>query len=230
MAAAKLKVVQAALNPSAAPVAIAQERIAQEKAKGEATLATLKKEREALIQRRIEIQNYTLRDRQELQQLETELTKNIVRSPVDGTILKLNLRNSGQIVKSGSAIAQIAPNQAALVVKARVAAQDIGKIALGQKSLMRVSAYPYPDYGVLEGKVNAIAPDAMTSQTGSVGAATPYYEVTIQPEKTYLVKRDRVIHQYPIQPGMEITADIISQEETVLTFILRKARLLTKSH
>ena len=29
------------------------------------------------------------------------------------------------------------------------------------------------------------------------------------------------------QPGMEIAADIICQEESVLTFILRKARLLT---
>jgi HlyD family secretion protein len=31
---------------------------------------------------------------------------------------------------------------------------------------------------------------------------------------------------YPIQAGMEVTADIISREEILLTFILRKARLL----
>ena len=84
---------------------------------------------------------------------------------------------------------------------------------------MRVSAYPYPDYGVLEGKVSAIAPDAISSGTNN----TPYYEVTIQPQNTYLVKRDR---QYFIHPGMEVTADIIATEETVLTFAIRKARLL----
>lgn len=220
VAAAKLKVVQAALNPSDAPVAIASERIAQEKAKGEAALATLKKEREGLIQSRYEIQNQINRDRQELKQIETELTKSVVRSPVDGTILKLNLRNSGQTVQLGTAIAQIAPSDAAIVVKARLNAQDIGKIALGQKCLMRVSAYPYPDYGVLEGNVTAIAPDAISSQSSN----TPYYEVTIEAQNTYLVKRDR---QYPIQPGMEVTADIIAREETVLAFLIRKARLLT---
>lgn len=220
VAAAKLKAVQAALNPSDATVAIASSRIAQEKAKGEATLATLKKEREALIQIRHEIQNQINRDRQELKQIETELTKSVVRSPVDGTVLKLDLRNTGQTVESGAKIAQIAPSHAGIVVKARVNAQDIGKIALGQKSLMRVSAYPYPDYGVLEGKVSAIAPDTISSASSN----TPYYEVTIQPQNTYLVKRDR---QYPIQPGMEVTADIIATEETVLTFAIRKARLLT---
>ncbi|MCL1471055.1 HlyD family efflux transporter periplasmic adaptor subunit [Argonema antarcticum] len=220
VAQAKLQGVKAALNPSTAPVAIANERIAQEKARGEATIATLRKEREALIERRIEIQNQINRSSKEIEQIETDLQKSVVSSPADGTILQLYLRNPGQTVRSGEAIAQISPSNASMVIKARVGAEDIAKIALGQKSQLRVSAYAYPDYGVLKGKVSAIAPDAIALQNSNA----PYYEVTILPEKTYLVKSDR---QYPIQPGMEITADIISREETVLTFILRKARLLT---
>lgn len=229
--AAKLKVVEAALNPSAAPIAIAQQRIAQEKARGEAALAALKKERLASIQSGADIQNQINRDRQELKQINIELAKSIVRSPTDGTILKLNLRNPGQTAQLGAAIAQIAPANAAIVVKARVAAPDIGKIAIGQTSILRISAYPYPDYGVLEGKVSAIAPDVIAGENNS----PPYYEVTVIPQKTYLVKGDRVIGQssanqqccqYHIQAGMEVTADIISRQETVLTFILRKARLL----
>ena len=47
---AKLQRSQVALNPTDAEVAIATERIAQEKASGQASLATLVKEREALIQ------------------------------------------------------------------------------------------------------------------------------------------------------------------------------------
>ncbi|MCU0546317.1 MAG: HlyD family secretion protein [Oscillatoriaceae cyanobacterium Prado104] len=230
VAAAKLKVVEAALNPSTASIAIAQQRISQEKARGEAALAALKKEREISIQSRIEIQNQIDRDRRELTQIDTELAKNTVRSPAEGIILKLNLRNPGQNVQLGAAIAQIAPANTAIVIKARATAPDIGKIALGQTSVMRVSAYPYPDYGVLKGKVIAIAPDAISPQNNG----TPYYEVTIEPQKTYLIKRDRTISkqpgepccQYPIQPGMEVTADIISRQETVLAFILRKARML----
>jgi len=231
---ARLERTKAALNPSAAPVTMAQERIAQEKARGESTLATLNKQRDELIQRQVEIQNQLNRDARELQQIESDLKKSVVKAPVAGIILKLNLRNSSQVVRPGESIAEIAPSNAPLVVKARVAAQDISKVQLCKeekvsdctqgKVQLRVSAYPYPDYGTLKAAVRAISPDAITPQTSGADAAAPYYEVTIQPERPYLVKSER---HYPMQAGMDVTADIISREETVLTFILRKARLLT---
>jgi multidrug efflux pump subunit AcrA (membrane-fusion protein) len=239
---AKLERAKASLNPSGASVTMATERIAQERARGESTLATLNKERESLLQRQTEIQNQLSRDARDFQQIEIELNKTVIHAPASGTILKLNLRNTGQVVRPGEAIAQIAPSNIPIVVKARVAAQDIGKVRVCKqaqvevckegKVQLRISAYPYPDYGTLNGAVRAIAPDATTSQSNnastsgveSAGTVAPYYEITIQPEKPYLVKGE---HQYPIQPGMEVAADIISREETVLTFILRKARLLT---
>lgn len=221
------------LNPSKSTVAIAQESIAQQKARGQSTLAALNKEKESLFQRRIEIENQISRDEQELQQILKDLEKNIIRTAETGTILKLELRNPGQVVRPGQAIAQIAPSNASLVIKARVTASDISKVKLCKASQvadceqgkvqMRVSTYPYPDYGILKGAIRAITADAITPQNNGGVLVPPFYEVTIEPEKLYLEKGNQ---QYPIQPGMEVTADIISQKETVLTFILRKARLL----
>jgi multidrug efflux pump subunit AcrA (membrane-fusion protein) len=127
---AKLEKARSALNPSSANVAIAQERIAQEIAKGDSTLATLRKEMENLNQRRVEMQNQLHRHLKDLQQVENELQKSTIRATNDGIVLKLNLRNTNQFVRSGEAIAQIAPNAAPLVVKARVATQDIDKVLL----------------------------------------------------------------------------------------------------
>jgi multidrug efflux pump subunit AcrA (membrane-fusion protein) len=93
---------------------------------------------------------------------------------------------------------------------------------------MRVSAYNYTDYGTLQGTVISIAADA-TSPQGQVASqsnsesASPYFDITIQPELTYLTKGNR---KYQVKSGMEVQADILSKEETVLTFILRKARIL----
>jgi hypothetical protein len=59
---------------------------------------------------------------------------------------------------------------------------------------MRVSAYSYTDYGTLEGKEASIGADAISpqSQDGNSGnnpeAVPAYFEVTIQPERTYLTK------------------------------------------
>ena len=119
-----------------------------------------------------------------------------------------------------------------MVVKAQIPSQDIGKVLVCKakkvsdceqgKAVLRVSAYPYPDYGTLRGAVRTITADAIKPENSS--DAPPYYEVSIEPEKLTLEKGGI---SYRIQPGMEVTADIISREETVLTFVLRKARLLT---
>lgn len=226
----------AALNPSNAEVAVATERIAQEKASGESNKATLEKERQALVKQRIDIEKQLERDTSELKQIELDLQQTTITATADGIISHLNLRNPGQTLRAGEEVVQIVPSDAPQVIKAAVASEDKNKLKIGQKVQMRVSACPYPDYGTLNGKVQAISPDAMTPQkngsnasTGNT-AATPqaatsgsFYEVTIEPENLILGKGKNQCH---IQLGMEGRADIISREETVLQFFLRKARLI----
>jgi HlyD family secretion protein len=219
-ATAKLKRVQTALNPTNAEVGVAQQRIAQEQARGESTRAALLKERETLMQKQVESQNQLSQNQKQLRQLELDLDKSVVRAPTAGTILQLNLRNPGQTVRPGDAIAQMTPSNAPLVLKSQISPGDIGKIKVGQSVQMRVSAYPYPDYGTLPGVVSAIASDTAPNDSQNAPA---YYEVTIQPQVSYLKNNPQNL----IQPGMEGAIDIVVQEETVLTFVLRKARLLS---
>jgi multidrug efflux pump subunit AcrA (membrane-fusion protein) len=220
---ARLRAVLATLNPSDGMVKIAQEKIAQEKASGTANLARLNQDKNSLLQRQSELKKQFWSDRQEFWQTEREINKTIVSAPISGVVLKLNLRNTNQTVRTGEEIAQIAPINTPLVIQARVATQDIGKVKVGQLSQMRVSAYPYPDYGILKGEVIAISPDAITPQSTGNNPVIPYYEVTIKPDNLYL-KDDP---KNALQSGMEMQADIIAKNETVLRFILRKARLLT---
>ena len=224
---------QAALNPSKAEVAIAMERIAQEKASGESNKATLEKERQALIKQRIEVEKQLERDRTELSQVEMELNHTTIKATEEGIISELKLRNPGQTVRAGEQVVRIVPSQAAVVIKASVGSEDKNKLKLSQKVQMRVSACPYPDYGTLNGKVQAISPDAITPEkNGDNGYASgarnsngvgAFYEVTVKPEKLVLGKGKNLCH---IQLGMQGRADIISREETVLRFFLRKARLI----
>ncbi|MEH2226025.1 HlyD family efflux transporter periplasmic adaptor subunit [Nostoc sp.] len=229
---ARLKKAKTTLN-STSGVAIARERIAQEKARGEATLSRLQQEREQLIQRRTELENQLNSYQKELKQIEIELQNIIIRASASGTIAQLNLRNVSQVISSGQMIAQIAPSEAPLEIKADIPAEEISKIRLGQKVYMRVSACPYPDYGSLQGAVSSISPDAIETQSNlnssnsSFGmgqiSQTGSYKVNIKPENYVLKIAEK---ECAIQLGMEGSADIISKEETVLQFILRKARLI----
>lgn len=228
------------LNPSVANETMAQEHIATEQARGKSTLAVLNKEQKNLQQQRVQIENQINTDKEELKQILTDLQKSTIRTAIAGVILKMELRNPSQVVQPGQAIATIAPQNAPMVIKAHIGAKDISKVQIcgaqkvkdcqQGKVIFRVSAYPYPDYGTLRGAVRAISADTITPQNSDKAAIednannSRYYEVTIEPENVYLQKDNKT---YPIKPGMEVLADIISREETVLTFILRKARFLT---
>ncbi|NJR68604.1 MAG: HlyD family efflux transporter periplasmic adaptor subunit [Synechococcales cyanobacterium CRU_2_2] len=226
---ARLERAQTTLNPSAASITMAQESIAQTLAQGNSTLANLQRQKEALLQQQAQIRQQMGQERQELAQVVKDFDKMNIRSQTDGDVLTLNLRNEGQVVRAGDVIAQVFPEDASLVIKAQISPQDIGQVEVGQRVSMRVSAYSYTDYGTLEGVVSAIAADAIAPQAQAgnstvSGSAPPYFEVTIEPKQDFLLKGEQ---KFAITPGMEVQADIVAREETVLTLILRKSRLLT---
>ncbi|WP_315790818.1 HlyD family efflux transporter periplasmic adaptor subunit [Fischerella sp. JS2] len=221
IAQAQVQSAKAAVNPTTATVAIAQARIIQETARGKATIAALEKEKQALIQRRIAIQKQLAQSQQELQQVANQLQDTTVRATSDGIIFKLNLRNPGQVLQASEAIAEIAPNNAPVVIKATIPTQEIKNVAVGQKVQLRIDACPYPDYGTLKGVVVAVSPDVITPTNNN---SASYFEVTIHPQSLKFGNSERRCH---IQSGMQAKADIISREETILQFMLRTARLVT---
>jgi multidrug efflux pump subunit AcrA (membrane-fusion protein) len=231
---ARLQNALAAIDPSNAEVAIAQERITQEQATGKATLARIDREKEVILQQRIEIQKQLERDTRELEQMTKNLSQTIITAPTNGILFQLQLSNRGQTVQPGTAIARIAPEKTGLLVKASVSAGDISKVNLNQAAQIKISACPYPDYGTLKGIVTQVSPDAiqlnskdkteLNANSSSGKSDRISYEVTIKPESLSLSQGN---NKCSLQLGMEGNADIISQEETLLKFLLRKARLIT---
>lgn len=222
---AKVQQVRATLNPSIAEVTVAKEQITRERAEAEEKLAALDRDKENLIEKKITIEQKLDRARNELQQTKLDRQKAIVRAPINGIIQQLSLRNPNQFVSAGTIVARVAPNHSPLIVKTSIASEDIGKIEKGQTAQLRVFACPYTDYGTLIGQISAIAPDISNKQADKTAdRENGTYEVTIQPKYTSLIGSGG---ECKIQTGMGAIADIITNEETVLVFLLRKARLMT---
>jgi HlyD family type I secretion membrane fusion protein len=226
---ARLKKARAEQNPSAAEAMIALENIKRERQRSLANLAVLVQEKQQLINNRIELGKQIYQAQQELEQLKAQVQKTVIRSPITGTILELKVRNPGQVIASGDIIAQISPQNTPLVVKSQVGVDDISKVTICRESViahcqqgkvqMKVSAYPFTDYGVLPGAVRSISADTLNTESNS----TPYYEVTIEPERSQMTRDGKL---YPIQPGMSVSSSIIAQEDTLMKFLLRKTRLI----
>jgi HlyD family secretion protein len=228
-ASARVRKLRALMNPTSAPIIRAKELVIQEQARGQASLAGLRQQRDQFFQNRIAAQNQVARAQLEVQQAEKELKGTIVRATADGTVLQLNLRNPGQVVQAGQAIAEIAPPNYSLLIKAQVGGSEINKIRKGSEVQMRVNGCSYTEYGTLNGVVKSIAVDTVSAapspdNNSPAAPKTSAYAVTIQPKALFLGKGKNICR---LKYGMDGRADIITHKETVLDFILKKARLLT---
>jgi multidrug efflux pump subunit AcrA (membrane-fusion protein) len=231
-AAAKVQRTQVALNPLRAESETIVQKIASERANAQAAIARRQQEQQKLSIQRVEAAERITSTERDLAQIATELQPTPILAPISGTIQELNLRNNLQVVNPGDRIAKIIPTVTPLNIMATVASSDIDNVKVGQTVQMRVSACPYTDYGVVSGKVREVAADAKSidknagdrADKQSQPAINSIYEATIVPD-TLTLKQDGKTCQ--IRSGMDGRADIISKEETILQFILRKARLFT---
>lgn len=165
--------------------------------------------------------------KQELQQTKIDIENTIIRSPINGIVQTLELRNSQQVLQSGEILAYISPTQSPLVVKALVSHGDISRVKIGQEAQIRIESCPYPDYGVAKGSVTAIAPDASSPNSNPNTDLNPstsaVYDVTIQLPRLILETSSK---SCTLQAGMQGKSDIITEQETLLSFLLRKMRLI----
>ncbi|WP_309739336.1 HlyD family efflux transporter periplasmic adaptor subunit, partial [Chamaesiphon sp. OTE_20_metabat_361] len=214
---------QVALDPSRADIELVQHKIERERANGKTAIARFQQERQKVLQQRVEITNQIATTDREIAQIGTDLQPTPIVAPIAGTIQQLALRNNNQVVHPGDSLAKILPTGTPLQVKASVALADIGKVDVGQTVKMRVSACPYTENGILTGKVIDIAADAKSIDKNAATPSANIYEVTIAPATTSLGTGKTTCQT---RSGMEGRVDIITKEETVLNFMLSKARLL----
>lgn len=156
------------------------------------------------------------------------LVRAIVRSPVKGILFQLKVQNPEQTIAEGQPLAVITPSSAETLVKVEVRSEDVETVQAGQAAELRVAGCPYPDFGTLPARVLSVSPDALPQPGGGEGTegnqrASNLYEVTLKPKRTVLRSSGRPCS---LKLGMQVQADIITREETILRFVLRKTRLL----
>jgi adhesin transport system membrane fusion protein len=137
-----------------------------------------------------------------------------VLSPVDGVVNRVLVPTIGGVAQPGKAILEIVPEEANLLINARIKPSDIGFVRIGHDVHVRVLAYDASTYGKLEGKVQNLGADAvMEEKTGE-----PYFEVQISAARGQLK-----LHGQPlaITPGMPVDIGILTGERSVAQYLLK---------
>ena len=146
--------------------------------------------------------------------LQAKLSHSVVRSPVVGTVKKINFNTVGGVIRSGIDIMEIVPTDDKLLIEVKVKPKDIGFIELGQKAKVKITAFDYSTYGGLEGSVDFITADTITDKKGN-----SFYLARIRTKSNIII--DKKNKEHTIIPGMKTEVDIILDQKSILTYILK---------
>ncbi len=117
---------------------------------------------ELKLQMENEIAQYIL-DLDEIRQnLETAIRvyeeQYLIRSPIEGTVTLSSFWSENQVVTTGDKIATVVPEGVTTIIgKAVIPAERFGKVEPNQRVIIKLSGYPYMEYGILHGIVGDIS-------------------------------------------------------------------------
>ena len=137
-----------------------------------------------------------------------------LRSPVEGVVNDVQVTTIGGFVQPGQKVMEVVPLGDKLLVETRVKPSDIAFIKVGDKALVKVTAYDFSIYGGLEGRVVQVSADAIYDEV----ERQSYFNVIVETNRAYLEANGGKL---PITPGMITDTQIITGRKSVLSYLLK---------
>jgi adhesin transport system membrane fusion protein len=137
-----------------------------------------------------------------------------LRSPVDGVVNDLKINTIGGFVQPGEKVMEVVPMGEKLLVETRVRPSDIAFIKVGDKALVKVTAYDFSTYGGLNGRVVQVSADSIYDES----AKEAFFTVIVETDRSYVQSAGR---RLPITPGMMTDTQIITGQKSILSYLLK---------
>lgn len=144
----------------------------------------------------------------------TDLRNRLMRltSPVDGTVQQLAVHTLGGVVEPAQALMVIVPASAALMVEAKVSNKDIGFVGVGQPVRVKVDAFPFTDYGTVNGTLAGLSRDAVEDE--KLGLV---YNARVQLDDDAISEGNK---QFLLGAGMSVSAEIKTARRRIIQYLL----------
>jgi HlyD family secretion protein len=144
---------------------------------------------------------------------EDQLRRVDIRAPQDGIVEQTSVHTVGGVITAGDTIMLIVPQTDDLQVEAKVNPQDIDKLQVGQKTLLRLSAFNQRTTPELSGTVSRVSPDVTTEQR--TGQSYYTIRVSMPPEEIARLGDVKLI------PGMPVEAFVQTGNRTMMSYLMK---------
>jgi HlyD family secretion protein len=183
--------------------------------------------RRQLRTERVEIAGQADKLRQELakQAHRHELLE--LRAPQAGTVKDLATHTIGTVAAPGTILMTLVPQGDTLVAEVWVGNQDVGFVRPGQEVKLKLAAFQFQKYGMIEGVVRQMSADATEPPSANIrsdalgGRDRPMgplaYRALVE-LKTQDLAVDNA--RYALAPGMQVSSEINLGTRTILEYVL----------
>jgi len=153
-------------------------------------------------------------NQQSLQGAKGKLDRSEIRSPVNGVVNDVQVTTIGSYVQPGQKIMEVVPMGEKLLVESRVKPSDIAFIKVGDKAVVKVTAYDFSTYGSLQGRVVQVSADSIYDEKEKEA----YFTVIVETDRSFLGSGG---HRLPITPGMMTDTQIVTGRKSILAYLLK---------
>ncbi|MFC1750978.1 HlyD family type I secretion periplasmic adaptor subunit, partial [Pseudomonadota bacterium] len=179
------------------------------KAEEEVLLATINK---SAYQRIAELGQTTAALEKELEKIDNRKNLQLLTSPVDGVVNQMEINTIGGVVTPAQPLMTIVSKDKALEVEAWVANKDIGFVKQGQTVEVKVEAFPFTKYGVIDAEIINLSYDAIPDEQQGL-----IYKAKVQMKESTINVGDKLID---LVPGMNVTVEVKTGKRYLIEYIL----------
>ncbi|HYH44025.1 MAG TPA: HlyD family type I secretion periplasmic adaptor subunit [Burkholderiales bacterium] len=207
----ELKAQQRAVEGLKATIAQADKRIAQIQSNYRRELHDERTEANAQYLRLTQ-ESVKHRHRRELLEL---------KAPQAGIVKDLATHTPGTVLAPGAVVLTLVPQDEPLVAEVWITNADAGFVQAEQKARIKVAAYPFQKYGLIDGIVVQVSADAQDRPGAPEGTMKPLSDLAYRARVNLIEPHtDSAVGRLKLVPGMAVTAEVHIGRRTVLEYLL----------
>ena len=151
--------------------------------------------------------------RERIRVLEARVDRLVLRAPMDGTVLGLQLHTIGGVVPAGGEIAAIVPSGAPLVLSVQLDPAQIDRVHAGQSATIRFPNFNARITTEVDGVVTTVSGDTITDTT----TGRTFYTA----ELALVAGAETHLNGQTLVPGMPVEAFIRTDARSPASFLLK---------
>lgn len=185
--------------------------------------------RSELQNERIETEAQLSKLREDSQKLSHKANLLELKASQAGIVKDLATHTRGTVVSPGAVLMNIVPKNDPLEMETLINNQDVAFVHMGQRVKIKLAAYPFQKYGMIDGSVIHVGPDtsegtnALPKPGQDKAQQLPglRYKALVALDTQYLNVDGK---QMQLTPGMEAVAEIQQGQRTVMEYLLSPVR------